>query len=105
MVWVAFKQTIFETFPKLMAHFQFTIQMTLVNCYIFLMKWILTIISVQFIFLYLLCALVHYCQMCYWWPSHNVSDKYVNILILCLKARSVFTETVVSPSGNLVLCK
>jgi len=34
-----------------------------------------------------------------------VSDEYLNVLISSLKARSVFTETAVSPSSNLVLCK
>ena len=54
------------------------------------MKWINTNNSLC---IELLLSVIHvstYCQKCYWWSTHNMSNEYVNIFISCLKARRVF---------------
>ena len=53
------------------------------------MKWIN---SNNCLCIELLLSVIHvstYCQKCYWWSTHNMSNEYVNIFISCLKARSV----------------
>ena len=74
------------------AHFHVNIQMNQI-LYI-LMKWINSNNSVC---IELLLSVIHvstYCQKCYWWPTHSMSNEYVNTFISCLKARSVLKSMV-----------